>query len=84
MFGGVTSLIKSQDKIDKLGTYCFSSIRVAFIIKKNSYQKITLTLIQTVRPNHIALNANKQAAHSAENGALAPVFEKSATDVKPN
>ena len=33
-------------------------------------------------PNCIAFHADKQGAHSAEVGALAPVLEKSATELK--
>ena len=40
--------------------------------------------IQNIRPNHIALHVGKQAVHSAEVGALDPVFEKSAIEPKPN
>ena len=32
--------------------------------------------------NHIALCASKQGAHSADVGTLAPMFEKSATELK--
>ena len=41
------------------------------------------TLIQTVHPNHIALHAEKQVSCSAEVGALASEFKKSATESKP-
>ena len=40
-----------------------------------------MTLIQTLFPNHITLQ--KQGACSAEVRALAPVFEKSSTEFKP-
>ena len=51
--------------------------------KKKSQWKITMTLIQTKCPTHITLCTGKQGAHSCEVGALAPVFEKSATVPKP-
>ena len=41
-----------------------------------------MTLIQTIYPKHIPLLAGKQRVRSAEVGALAPVFEKSATEPK--
>ena len=39
-------------------------------------------LIQTVCQNHIALHAGKQGTHSAEIFTLAPLFEKSAIELK--
>ena len=39
-----------------------------------------MTLTQTIYPNRIAFRAGKQGAHSVK--ALAPVFEKSATELK--
>ena len=41
---------------------------------KNSQRNITMTQIQTVRRNRIALHASKQAMHYAEVEALAPVY----------
>ena len=43
-----------------------------------------MTLIYTIRLNCIALHGDKQAAHSVKVGALAPMFEKSTTEPKPN
>ena len=40
-------------------------------IKKNSHQMITMTLIQTIYPNHTTLCAGKQEAHSVVLGVLA-------------
>ena len=37
---------------------------------------------QTTSPNHVALRAGKKGARPAEVGALASVFEKSATEIK--
>ena len=37
---------------------------------------------QTTSSNRIALRAGKEGAHPAEVGALASVFEKSATELK--
>ena len=51
--------------------------------KKKSQQKITLTLFQTTCPNRIAFCVGKQGVCSTEGGALAQVFEKSATEPKP-
>ena len=39
-----------------------------------------MTLLQTVSPNRVALHVSKQETNSAEIGALALVFEKSATE----
>ena len=50
--------------------------------KKNSQRKIIMTLIQTMCPDQIALRVGKHRAPSADVGALAPVFEKSATELK--
>ena len=65
------------------GNYCCSSIRVASIDEnKNSHRKITMTHTQTTYINRIALHAGKKGARPAEVGALASVFEKSATELK--
>ena len=49
---------------------------------KNSHRKITMTHTQTTYINRIALRAGKKGARPAEVGALASVFEKSATELK--
>ena len=49
---------------------------------KNSHRKITMTRTQTRSINRIALRAGKKGARPAEVGALASVFEKSATELK--
>ena len=73
----------SQDQIVWLGNYCCSSIRVDSIDEnENSHWKITMIHTQTTCPNHIALYAGKKGVYPAEVGALAPVFEKSATELK--
>ena len=41
-----------------------------------------MTHIQTTFKNRIGLCTGKKAAHPVEVGALAPVFEKSATELK--
>ena len=41
-----------------------------------------MTPTQTTRPNCIPLHVSKKEACSAEVGALTPVFEKSATELK--
>ena len=65
------------------GNYCCSSIRVTSIDEnKNSHRKITMTHTQTTHINCIALRAGKKGARPAEVGALASVFEKSATELK--
>ena len=65
------------------GNYCCSSIRVASIEEnKNSHRKITTTHTQTTYTNRIALRTGKKGARLAEVGALASVFEKSATGLK--
>ena len=65
------------------GNYCCSSIRVASIDEnKNSHRKITMTHTQTTYINRIALRTGKKGARPTEVGALASVFEKSATELK--
>ena len=65
------------------GNYCCLSIRVASIDEnKNSHRKITMAHTQTTYTNRIALRAGKKGARPAEVGALASVFEKSATELK--
>ena len=49
---------------------------------KNSHRKITMTHTQTTYINCITLRAGKKGARPAEVGALASVFEKSATELK--
>ena len=49
---------------------------------KNSHRKITMTHTQTTYINCITLRAVKKGACPAEVGALASVFEKSATELK--
>ena len=62
--------------------YCCSSIRVASIDEnKNSHRKINLTHTQTTYINRITLRTGKKGARPAEVGALASVFEKSATEL---
>ena len=41
-----------------------------------------MTLIKTIRPNRTTLRASNQEARPAEVGAVAPMFEKSATELK--
>ena len=48
---------------------------------KHNYQKITTTHTQTTCPNCIALHEGKKGVHPDEVRALAPVFEKSATEL---
>ena len=65
------------------GNYCCSSIRVASIDEnKNSHRKITTTHTETIYINRIALLKGKNWARLAEVGALASVFEKSATELR--
>ena len=49
---------------------------------KQSYEKITMAHTQTICPNCTAHRTSKKATHPAEVGALASVFEKSATELK--
>ena len=51
--------------------------------EKNSPRKITMNLIQNVRRNHVALLASKQGVRFVEVATLAPMFEKSAIEHKP-
>ena len=46
---------------------------------KNTHRKITMTPTQTTYMNPIAFHTGKKGARPAEIGALASVFEKSAT-----
>ena len=72
-----------QDRLVRSRNYCCSSMRVASVDEnKNSHWKITMTNTQTTCPNRIALRAGKKGARPAEVGALASVFEKSATELK--
>ena len=72
-----------QDQIVRSGNYCCSSTRVASVGEnKNSHRKITMTHSQIICPNLIALHAGKKGVRSAEVGAQASVFEKSATELK--
>ena len=65
------------------GNYCCSSIRVVSIDEnKNGHRKLTVTHTQTTYINRIALCAGKKGARTAEVGAQASVFEKSATELK--
>ena len=65
------------------GNDCCSSIRlVSMDENKNSHRKITMTHTQTTCINRITLRAGKKGARSAEVGDLAPVFKKSATELK--
>ena len=65
------------------GNYCCSSIRVVSIDEnKNSHRKITMTHTETTYINRITLREDKKGARPAEVGALASVFEKSATELK--
>ena len=59
-----------------LWTYSFWNIHIY------SHRKITMTRTQTRSINRIALRAGKKGARPAEVGALASVFEKSATELK--
>ena len=73
----------NRDLIVWSGNYCCSSIRVASIDEnKNSHREITVTHTQTTFPNRIAHHACKKGVRPAEVGALASVFEKSATELK--
>ena len=49
---------------------------------KYGHGKITMTLTETMYPNRIAFLTGKKRTCSAEVGALAPVFKKSATELK--
>ena len=49
---------------------------------KNSHRKITMTHTQTTYINCIALRMSKKGVRPAEVGALASVFEKSASELK--
>ena len=77
-------MVKGLDQILQSRNYCYSSIRVVPIDEiKSSLRKITMSQIQIVCSNCIILCAGKQEAGSAEVEALATVFKKSATKLKP-
>ena len=81
--GPVRHAAQRPESSVRSGNYCCSSIRVASIDEnKNGHRKITMTHNQTTYINHIALRAGKKGARPAEVGALASVFEKSATELK--
>ena len=57
---GGTSLVKGIDHIIKLENYCYSfMLMVLTDTEKNSSQKVTMTRIHIIRPNHCALHAGK-------------------------
>ena len=63
--------------------FCSRSILALLIkLEKYSHRKITMTHTQTTYRNRIALRAGEKGARPAEVGALASVFEKSATELK--
>ena len=76
---GTTARIKS---FDQRSTAAYLLGRLLWMRIKHSHQKITMTHTQTTSPNRIALRESKKGARPAEFGALAPVFEKSATELK--
>ena len=83
--GRVSLAAQRSGSLVRPGNYCCSSVRVASIDEnknKNSNQKITMTHIQNTYINRIALHAGKKGARPTEVGALASVFEKSATELK--
>ena len=59
-----------------------SNAKASIEENKNSHRKITMTRTQTTCINRIALCAGKKGARPAKVGALASVFEKSATELK--
>ena len=84
VLGGLTPRVNSQDQIVQSWNCCYLSFRVASIDenKIQPMKEITLTQTQTTCPNLIALRAGKNGARPAEVGALAPMFENSATELK--
>ena len=72
-----------QDRLVRSGNYCCSSIRVASLEDyKNNHRKITMTHTQAPCPNRVSLRADKNGVPPTEVGALASVFEKSATEFR--
>ena len=67
-----TSLVNSRVSQEA----CNSSISIAFIDEKNSFRKITITLIQSIRTNPIAFLMGNQEERYAGTEGLAQVFEK--------
>ena len=83
VLGVWTLQFNGKDRLVRSGNYCCSSIRVASIEEnKNSHRKITMTHTQTTCPLRIAHRAGKKRACLAKVGTLAPVFEKSDTELK--
>ena len=76
MLGGGTALVNVYDQIVQSGNYCNSSMRVASNDQKNNFQKIIVTLIQTIFPNHITLHVDEWGVCYDEVRTLAPVFKK--------
>ena len=81
MLGGRNSHVSNQNQIVQSGNKCYSFMKVVAIdeIFKKRHRKI---LIQSNCPNPITLHARKEWVHSAKIAALAPGFEKSATELK--
>ena len=86
---GRTPQVNGLDLIAQSGNYCYSFSFFLFLVGgclwmriKNSHRKITMTHTQTACPNRIALRAGKKKARSVEVGALAPMLEKSTTQLK--
>ena len=66
-------------------TYIHTYIHIymhTYIYSHMHIYTLTMTHTQTTYTNRIALHAGKKGARPAEVGALASVFEKSATELK--
>ena len=53
-------------------------------MKKNSQRNITMTQIQTKRPNRIAIHVDQQFVFSVKEGTLTPAFETSGNFERKN
>ena len=83
VLGVWTLQFNGQDWLVWSGNYCCSSMRVASLDEnKNCHWKITTAHTLTTCRNRIGLCAGKKRARPTEVGALASVFEKSATELK--
>ena len=83
MLGERTPQGNGQDQILQSGNYCYSFIRVVSIAEiKIKPLKNHNDSYSNVCPNCIDLRTSKKEVCSAEVGALAPVFEKSASELK--
>ena len=79
MLGGRTPQVNNQDQIGQSGKLMLLIDEV----KNTAIKRLPWLSFKTICPNCIALCEGKQGTHSGEAKTLAPVFEKSAIELKP-